>query len=221
MKFLLQSLVSRNLLVLLRHFFPIFPIFITFLYCLLPVFPSTYSFLPWLYILIVCIRVFYTSDCKSAQVVRTFLSILAHLNNAVVWMVSACPLISKPSSLWTNPLVTILSSPITIGITVTLMFHRFFVLQQDLATYLSFHFFFSFTQGSAIRQFLLFYFLLLYCLFTCTVAFFFSSQHYLVFSLYLTIFKCRSRWISPPGFDFPSIFFQGNRIFSQTYFSLE
>ena len=37
------------------------------------------------------------SDSKSPQVSRTLLSILAVLNNAVVWMVSTRPLISKSS----------------------------------------------------------------------------------------------------------------------------
>ena len=37
------------------------------------------------------------SDSKSTQVSRTLLSILADFNNAVVWVVSTCPLISKSS----------------------------------------------------------------------------------------------------------------------------
>ena len=48
---------------------------------------------------------FYTSlnwwslnDSKSPQVSRTLLSILADLNNAVVWMVSTCPIIFKSFS---------------------------------------------------------------------------------------------------------------------------
>ena len=44
----------------------------------------------------------------------------------VVWMVSSHPLISKSSSPHTKPLVPLPSAPITIGITVTFMFHRFF-----------------------------------------------------------------------------------------------
>ena len=39
------------------------------------------------------------SDSKSAQVSRTLLSILTDRNNAVVWMVSTRPVISKSSSL--------------------------------------------------------------------------------------------------------------------------
>ena len=62
------------------------------------------------------------SDCKFPQVSRTLLRILADLINAVIWMVSTCLLVSKSSS----SLVTIPIAPITIGITVTFMFHSFF-----------------------------------------------------------------------------------------------
>ena len=65
------------------------------------------------------------SDSKS-QIIRTLLSIQADLNNTVVWIVSTCPLISKSSYPLTNPSVTVLGAPITIGITVTFMFHSFF-----------------------------------------------------------------------------------------------
>ena len=65
------------------------------------------------------------SDSKSPQVYRTLLSILAVLNNVVVWMVSTRPPTSKPSSPFNNPLVTVQSAPITIGIIVTFMFHSF------------------------------------------------------------------------------------------------
>ena len=66
------------------------------------------------------------SGRKSPQVSRTLLSILANLSNAVVWRVSTRPLISKSSIPYINHLVTLLSAPITIGITVTFMFHSFF-----------------------------------------------------------------------------------------------
>ena len=59
------------------------------------------------------------SDCKYPQVSRTLLSILAVLNNVVVWMVSTRPLTSKSSSPFSNPLVTVPNAPITIGIIVT------------------------------------------------------------------------------------------------------
>ena len=66
------------------------------------------------------------SDYKSPQVTRTLLSILAVLNNAVVSMVPTRPPISKSSSPFNNPLVTVPKAPITIGIIVTFMFHSFF-----------------------------------------------------------------------------------------------
>ena len=65
------------------------------------------------------------SDSKSPQVSRTLLSILSDLNNAVVWIVSTCSIISKSSSLCINPLVTVPRAPITIGIMVTFMFYSF------------------------------------------------------------------------------------------------
>ena len=65
------------------------------------------------------------SDHKSPQVSRTLLSILAVLNNVVVWMVSTHPPPSKSSRPLNNPLVTLPKAPITIGIIVTFMFHKF------------------------------------------------------------------------------------------------
>ena len=66
------------------------------------------------------------SDSKSPQVSRTLLSILAVLNNAVVWMVYTRPPTSKSSSPFSNPLVTVPNAPITIGGIVTCMSHSFF-----------------------------------------------------------------------------------------------
>ncbi len=66
------------------------------------------------------------SDSKSPHVSRTPLSILAVLNNAVVWMVSTRPPTSKSSSLFNNPLDTAPNAPITICIIVTGMFQSFF-----------------------------------------------------------------------------------------------
>ena len=66
------------------------------------------------------------SDSKSPQVFWTLVSILANLNNAVVWMVSICPLIFKSSNARTDPLVHVPRVPITIGITVSLILHSFF-----------------------------------------------------------------------------------------------
>ena len=65
-------------------------------------------------------------DNKSPQVSRTLLSILADLNNVVIWRILARPSISNSFSSFTKPLGIVPSAPITIGITVTLMFHSFF-----------------------------------------------------------------------------------------------
>ena len=56
------------------------------------------------------------SDNKSSEVPRFLLGILAELNNAVVWMVSIRPIISKSHSPCTNPLVTVPRALITVGI---------------------------------------------------------------------------------------------------------
>ena len=101
-------------------------------------------------------------DSKSPQVSRTLLSILADLNNAVVWMVSTRSLIVMSSSSFTNLLVTVPRSSITIGITATLMFHSF-LISLARSRYLSF-FSLSFnfplwsvgTAKSTIRQILFF-----------------------------------------------------------------
>ena len=105
------------------------------------------------------------SESKSLQVSRTALSILADLNNTVIWMVSTCPLISKSFSPFINRLLTVPNAPSTNGITATFMFHSFF---SSLERYRNLSFFslsFSFTQWSArtakftIQQVLFFYWL--------------------------------------------------------------
>ena len=89
------------------------------------------------------------SHSKSPQVSRTLLSILTDFNNAVVWMVSNHPLISKSPSPCTNPLVAVPSAAITIGIIITFMFHSFFSCLTR-SRYLSlFTFSFSFTMWLA------------------------------------------------------------------------
>ena len=66
------------------------------------------------------------NDSKSPQVSRTLLSILAVLNNVVVWMISIRLPTSKSSSPFSNPLVTDPKAPIKIGIIVTCMFYNIF-----------------------------------------------------------------------------------------------
>ena len=68
------------------------------------------------------------SDSKFLQVSKTLLCILVNINNLVVWIVSTCPLISKSSSPFINPLLTGPRAPITICITVTFVFHGIFSL---------------------------------------------------------------------------------------------
>ena len=93
------------------------------------------------------------SDSKSSQVSRTLISILVDFSNAVV--ISTCFLISKFSSPFNNPLMTVLKAPITIGIIITFMFHCFFNSQARFR-YLSFFSLpFNFTLNSAGSLFLL------------------------------------------------------------------
>ena len=66
------------------------------------------------------------SDNKSSHVSRTLCSVLADLNNAVVWIVSTHPLNSKFSSRCTNPSVIVQRTQITTGVIVTFMLHSFF-----------------------------------------------------------------------------------------------
>ena len=95
----------------------------------------------------------------------SLLSILAVLNNVVVWMGSTRPPISKSSSSFSNPLVTVPNAPIAIGIIVPFMFHSLFVFFNSLARFRYLSFFshsFSFilwSPGTAkwtILQFLFF-----------------------------------------------------------------
>ena len=76
------------------------------------------------------------SESKSSQLSRTLLSILTYLNNAVVWMVSTRPLISKSFIPCNNPSVNVPRSPITFAIIVIFMFHIFSIPWQGP----SFHF---------------------------------------------------------------------------------
>ena len=77
------------------------------------------------------------SDSKSPQVSRTLLSILAVLSNAVIWIVSTRPPTCKSSRPFNNPYVIVPKAPITIGIFVTFMFHRF-INSLARSRYLSF-----------------------------------------------------------------------------------
>ena len=78
------------------------------------------------------------SDSKSPQVSRTRLSILVVLSNAVVWIVSTRPPISKSSRPFNNPLVTVSNAPITIGTIVTFMFYSFFYFFSKVEVFILF-----------------------------------------------------------------------------------
>ena len=80
----------------------------------------------------------------SPQVSRTLLSILPGLNNVVIWMVSTCPLISKYSTSFINPLVIVPRALITIGINVTFMFHSFFQFPSKVDIFFLLFTFFQF-----------------------------------------------------------------------------
>ena len=84
------------------------------------------------------------SDSKSPQVFRTLLSILAVHNNVVVWMVSIHPLISKSSSPFNNPLVTVPKAPITICIIAIFMFHSFFQFSSKVEVLILLFIYFQF-----------------------------------------------------------------------------
>ena len=84
------------------------------------------------------------SDSKFPQVSRTLLSILAVLNNVVVWTVSTRPPTSKSSSSFSNPLVTIPKAPITTGIIVPCMFHCFCRFSSKVEVFIPLFIFFQF-----------------------------------------------------------------------------
>ena len=90
---------------------------------------------------------------------------MADLNDSIVWMVSTRPFISKPSSPYTNPLMTVPGVPITTGITVTFMFYIFFnsLARSRYQSFFSFSFNLNLrsaeTAKSTIREFLFLLFL--------------------------------------------------------------
>ena len=102
------------------------------------------------------------SDSKSPQVFRTLFSVLAVVNNVIVWMVYTRPLISMSSSHFNNPLVTVPRAPITI---VTFMFRRFFQFPSKVEVPIFLFTFFQFysvvTRDRKVHNFAISLFLLL------------------------------------------------------------
>ena len=114
------------------------------------------------------------SDSKSLQVSRNLLSILAVLDNAIVWMVSTRPPTSKSSSPFSNPFVTVPNAPITIGIIVTCIFHSLFQFPSKVDVLILLFTFFQFysvvNRNSKVDNFassLFFYFLFFSFFFFC------------------------------------------------------
>ena len=97
------------------------------------------------------------SDCKSPQVSRTLLSILAVFNNAVVSMASTRPPTSKSSSPFNNLLVTVPKAPITIGIIVIFIFHSFFNWNFQFFNLIFFFSFFVYRKVSEFIKFRVFF----------------------------------------------------------------
>ena len=90
---------------------------------------------------------FFLLEFEWQQVSRTLLSIQTDLNNAVLWVVSTRPLISKSSRSFNNLSVTVPRAPI--GITVSWIFHSFFSSLARSRYLSSFWISFNFTLGSA------------------------------------------------------------------------
>ena len=80
------------------------------------------------------------SDSKSPLVFRNLLSILPDLDSSIVWMVLNVPLIYNFSNIFPRLWETFPSIPVTIGITLALLLHRFFSFQATPRC-LSFSFF--------------------------------------------------------------------------------
>ena len=152
------------------------------------------------------------SGSKSPQFSRTLLSILADLKNAVVWMVSILPQISNCSSLLGTVhkgfLGSFPSSQTTTGITVTLMFHSFFlVLWQGPSICLSFQFIFFPPCSPPTQQnlldgsFLFFRFVFFFVLFFfCLFVFCFNSRPGLLAGIRWSIWVSKSQRISSLSF---------------------
>ena len=128
-------------------------------------------------------------------------------------MVSTRPLISKSSSSCTNPLVTVLRIPLTIGVNVPLMLDSFFSSLAKSRYVYHFSLSFSFTQWLTetgkfiIRKILFVLFVCFFCFFVCLFLLFFftitSSGRVSEIILYFCISKsCKSLCVSFSWTDF-------------------
>ena len=94
------------------------------------------------------------SDCKSPQISRTLLGIVADFVNTIVWMVSIRPPIYKSSISFSKLFGIIPSAPTTTGITVNLMFHSFLSFLTRSCYLFLFSLSLIFTLSSAFNFFL-------------------------------------------------------------------
>ena len=160
------------------------------------------------------------NDSKSPQVSRTLLRILAILNNAVVWMVSTRPSISKSSSPFNNPLITVPKAPIMIGIIVTFMFHSFFQFPSKVEVLILFTFlqFYSVvSQDSKICSYYYYYYYY-YRAFHISVSWWFSSGVLFFFLIFLSssflLINSFSSFSSIYLFLFPYYYYYYSKFFS-------
>ena len=77
------------------------------------------------------LKFFYKSFGKSYEVSRSFLSIVAQFNSAVMGVVSILAQISRSLCIFSNFFETVPEAPTSIGITVSYMYEKFPVLWQD------------------------------------------------------------------------------------------
>ena len=116
----------------------------------------------------------------SPKVSRTLLSILADLNNVVVWMVPASPPISTASWPLIPPVGAVPSAPITIGVNVNFMFPIFFlVLWQGVSSCLYFCFlWFSFSRQPRQKILILFIDSFIFILFIIIIIIIYSLEFF-------------------------------------------
>ena len=150
------------------------------------------------------------SGSKSPQISRILLSILAVLNNAVVWMVSVSPSLSKSSSPFNNSLVTVSNALITIGIIVIFIFLSFFnslARSKNLSIFLISFSFILWSAGRAKStiSFVLFFLLLLW-VFWLSFTGFYETASLLKSQWIFSVFRPISIMQRLDGFHSPSYF---------------
>ena len=125
-------------------------------------------------------------DTKSPQLAGTLLSILAVLNNALVWMVSTLLATSKSSSHFNNLLASVPKALITIAFIVTCMFS---IPKRGRGTYPSFTFFQFYSvvsQDSNVENFA-------------------SSLYYYYYHLLIRVFHITGSWWSFTVFEWQRV----------------